>query len=81
MGDKRKMIEKIITYLKALLFISTTVLWFVAVDYDKFSEATQSQILIFCLISGNLVLWSFYYIYKFCKVMKDVMGIKEIKEK
>lgn len=74
------MTDKIITYLKALLFISTTVLWFVAVDYNKFPKATQSQILVFCLISGNLVLWSFYYIYKFCKVMKDVMKIKEIKE-
>ena len=61
------MTDKIITY---LFFISTTVLWFVVVDYDKFSKATQSQILVFCLISGNLVLWSFYYIYKFCKITK-----------
>jgi hypothetical protein len=73
------MTDKIIAYLKALLFISTTVLWFVVIDYDKLLESTLN-LTVFCLISGNLVLWSFYYIYKFCKVMKDVMGIKEIKE-
>ena len=65
-----KTLDKIIVYLKALLFLSITVLWFAGADYDKMPESTLN-VIVFCLIGGNLVLWSFYYIHKFCEVMKE----------
>ena len=72
------MFEKIITFLKALYLVSVTIFWFAIIDYNKIFETTVS-ILAFCLVSGILIIWSFYYIHKFCKVMeiKSKEGVTE----
>ena len=57
------MFEKIITYLKALGFLCTTICFVFGVDYQLLN--TSKNIVIYCLILGNLLIWSFYYCHRF----------------
>lgn len=60
------MYEKIITYLKALVVLCATICFVLGVDYQLLN--TSKNIVIYCLILGNLLIWSFYYCYRFYDV-------------
>lgn len=59
--------KKLVSYLRALFFIMITILVFTGVKYNELNNT--KNILIYALLTGNLVVWSFYYIYKFLKEM------------
>lgn len=66
MGNRVSKFTKLFSFFKAILLVMTTVVWFVAVDYKAIVE---ENVLFFGFITSNLIVWSFYFIYKFCKVM------------
>lgn len=57
--------KKLVSYLNALFFVIITILMFTGTEYDKL--ITSKDIILYSLVNGNLVLLSFYYIYKFLK--------------
>lgn len=57
------MFDKIITYLKALFVLCITVCFVLGVDYKLLN--TCKNIVIYCFILGNLLIWSFYYCHRF----------------
>ena len=60
------MFEKIISYLKALFVICTTICFVGGVDYLQLN--TAKNIVIYCLALGNFLIWSFYYCHRFYDV-------------
>lgn len=60
------MYEKIITYLKALVVLCVTVCFMLGADYKLLN--TSKNIVIYCLIVGNLLIWCFYYCHRFYDV-------------
>lgn len=61
--------KKLVSYLRALWIVMTTILVFTGVKYNELNNT--KDILIYALLTGNLVVWSFYYIYKFLKEMNE----------
>ena len=64
-----KTLEKIELYIETLGLIMVTLCLIVGTDYEKLSNS--KDILIYVVIVGNLLLWSFYYIQKFYKVFSN----------
>ena len=60
-----EILNKVWTYFEALATIMCTICFIVGTDYTKLNNTRN--ILIYCLIVGNLVLWSFFFIQKFYK--------------
>ena len=64
-----KTLEKFESYFKALVFIMVTICFNVGTDYEKLNNT--KDILLYCFIDGNLVLWSFYFIQKFYNTISN----------
>ena len=64
-----KTLEKIELYIETLGLIMVTLCLIVGTDYEKLNNS--KDILIYVVIVGNLLLWSFYYIQKFYKVFSN----------
>ena len=64
-----KTLEKIELYIETLGLIMVTLCLIVGTDYEKLNNS--KDILIYVVIFGNLLLWSFYYIQKFYKVFSN----------
>ena len=74
------MFDKVILYLKALLFLCVTICFVLGADY-KVLESSGLALFFYCLILGNLLIWDFYYLHKFYEIFKDwaeTEGKKEI---
>lgn len=66
-------LKKMARYLETFIVIFFTIFWFVATDYEKLNNVKDA--FIFCFITSILIMWSCYFIFRFCNAT-----IKEVKE-
>ena len=68
-------LKKFESYFEALGFIMMTICFNAGTDYEQLNNT--KNILLYCFIDGNLVLWSFYFIQKFYKTFSKKRKINE----
>ena len=62
--------NKLIYYFETLIPTMTCVLWIIGIDYSKLNSTIS--ILCYCFLTGNLLILTFYRLYKFCRKMIEV---------